>query len=93
MSDFLTARRTRVAANLPLDDALLIVGAGRPVALPEISDQTYPFRSHAEYFYLTELECTDGIIAYDPRNSEWASFVPAVTQSERVWEGSSQLEG
>ena len=28
MSDFLSPRRHRVAASLPLDDALLVVGAG-----------------------------------------------------------------
>jgi Xaa-Pro aminopeptidase len=93
MSDFLSPRRHRVAASLPLDDALLVVGAGRPVPLPENSDQTYPFQSHAEYFYLTELECTDGIVAYDPRDGAWLSFVPAVTEAERVWEGSAQLPG
>jgi len=93
MSDFLSSRRKRVAVSLPLDDALLVVGAGRPVPLPENSDQTYPFQSHAEYFYLTELECADGIVAYDPHDGEWLSFVPAVTEAERVWEGSAQLPG
>ena len=93
MSDFLSPRRHRVAASLPLDDALLVVGAGRPVPLPENSDQTYPFQSHAEYFYLTELECIDGVVAYDPREGAWLSFVPAVTEAERVWEGSAQLPG
>ncbi|NBQ57517.1 MAG: M24 family metallopeptidase [Opitutaceae bacterium] len=93
MSDFLSSRRKRVAVSLPLDDAMLVVGAGRPVPLPENSDQTYPFQSHAEYFYLTELECADGIVAYDPHDGEWLSFVPAVTEAERVWEGSAQLPG
>jgi len=93
MSDFLSLRRHRVAACLPLDDALLVVGAGRPIPLPENSDQTYPFHSHAEYFYLTELECPDGIVAYDPRDGAWLAFVPAVTEAERVWEGSTQLPG
>jgi len=93
MSDFLSPRRRRVAACLPLEDALLVVGAGRAIPLPENSDQTYPFQSHAEYFYLTELECGDGIVAYDPREGEWLSFVPAVTEAERVWEGSTQLPG
>jgi hypothetical protein len=79
MSDFLSPRRQRIAASLPLDNSLLVVGAGRPVPLPENSDQTYPFQSHADYFYLTELECPDGVVAYDPRDGEWLSFVPAVT--------------
>jgi Xaa-Pro aminopeptidase len=93
MNDFLAARHDRLAANLPLGDALLLVGAGRPVPLPENSDQTYPFRSHAEYFYLTGLECAHGVVAFDPRDGAWHSFVPAVTESEVVWEGRTQPPG
>jgi Xaa-Pro aminopeptidase len=93
MREFLTARRSRVAAALPLGDALLIVGAGQPVPFPENSDQAYPFFSHAEYFYLTELDCVDGLITYDPRDQVWLSFVPTVTESGRVWEGSTQIPG
>jgi hypothetical protein len=47
--DFLHQRRARLAAALSLGDALLLVSAGEPVPLPENSDQTYPFRSHADY--------------------------------------------
>ena len=93
MSETLTARRSRVAAALPLGDALLVVGAGHPLPFPENSDQTYPFFSHAEYFYLTELDCVGGVMAYDPRDGQWLSFVPTVTEAERVWEGSTQLPG
>lgn len=93
MPDLLTTRRNRVAAALPLGDTLLVVGAGRPLPFPENTDQTYPFFSHAEYYYLTELECADGVIAYDPRDGQWLSFVPTVTEGERVWEGSTQLPG
>ena len=89
----LAARRHRLAAALPLGEALLVVGAGRPQPLPEISDQTYPFRSHAEYFYLTGADCADGVVAYDPRDGEWLSFVPTVTEAERVWEGRTQEPG
>jgi Xaa-Pro aminopeptidase len=98
MSDFLSARRTRLAAALPLDDAILLVGAGLPVPLPEGSDQSYPFRSHAEYYYLTGQECTGGVVAFDPRDRNtrdggWVSFVPEVTEGERVWEGRTQTPG
>ncbi len=96
MSDFLSARRTRVADALQLDDALLLVGAGEPVPLPEGSDQTYPFRSHAEYFFLAGQECAGGVVAFDPRDGPrtgWVSFVPEVTEGERVWEGRTQLPG
>lgn len=96
MSSFLSARRSRLAAALALDDALLVVGAGHPIALPEVSDQTYPFRSHAEYFYLTGRECAGGVVTFDPREGPeagWQSFVPAVNEAERVWEGRGQAEG
>lgn len=96
MSNFLTDRRARVAAALPLEGALLLVGAGTPIPLPEGSDQTYPFRSHAEYFYLAGHECVGGVVAFDPRDGAgdgWQSFVPAVTEAERVWEGRSQTPG
>ena len=91
--DPIPARLARLAAALPIDDALLVIGAGHPVPLPEISEQTYPFLSHAEYFYLTGRECVDGMVAYDPRDGEWLSFVPPVTEAQRVWEGSEPLPG
>ena len=93
MHDFLTDRRARVAAALPLEDALFIVGAGEPVPLPEGSDQCYPFRAHAEYYYLAGFECAGGVVAFDPRDDGWVSFVPEVTEGERVWEGRTQLPG
>jgi Xaa-Pro aminopeptidase len=92
MGDFLTERRTRVAAALQLGDAILVAGAGEPVPLPEGSDQTYPFRAHADYFYFTGLECAGGVVAFDPKTG-WESFVPAVTESARVWEGRAQMPG
>jgi Xaa-Pro aminopeptidase len=99
MSDFLSARRTRIAAALQLEDTLLLVGAGEPVPLPEGSDQTYPFRSHADYYYLAGHECAGGVVAFDPNDADqredggWVSFVPAVTEGERVWEGREQMPG
>lgn len=96
MNSFLIDRRERVAQALNLGDAILLVGAGDQVPLPENSDQCYPFRSHADYFYLTAQECTGGVVAFDPHDGSrngWISFVPAVTESERVWEGRQQLQG
>ena len=98
MTTILATRRLRVGAALPLGDAILVVGAGGPIPLPEGSDQTYPFRSHAEYYYLAGHECAGGIMTFDPRDAGtaeggWKSFVPAVTEGERVWEGRSQLPG
>lgn len=92
----LSERRARLAAALPLGDALLIVPAGEPVPLPEASDQTYPFRSHADYVYLAGMECVGGVVAFDPRDGAaagWRSFVPTVTEGERIWEGRTQPPG
>lgn len=92
----LAARRARVAAALPLTNEILLVGAGEPIPLPEGTDQTYPFRAHAEYFFLAGLECPRGVVAYDPRGGPaegWVSFVPEVTEAERVWEGRAQPPG
>jgi Xaa-Pro aminopeptidase len=96
MSHFLEERRARVAAALPLADAILIVGAGEPIPFPEVSDQTYQFRSHAEYFYIAGHECPGGIMVFDPRDGErkgWTSYAPAVTEAERIWEGRTQATG
>jgi Xaa-Pro aminopeptidase len=96
MDSSLSPRRARVAASLQLGDAVLLAGAGEPVPLPEGSDQCYPFRAHADYYYLAGLECPGGVVAYDPRDGNdagWRSFVPDVTESERVWEGREQPPG
>ncbi|QYM80244.1 aminopeptidase P N-terminal domain-containing protein [Horticoccus luteus] len=93
---YLDERRARVARALDLHDELLLVGAGEPIPLPENSDQTYPFRAHADYYYLAALECPGGVVALDPRDGEtsgWISFVPEVTEAERVWEGREQPPG
>ena len=91
---FLDARRARIAKALPLDNAMLVIAAGDPVPLPENSDQTYPFRSHSEYFYLAGRECAGGVLAFDPRDGiteGWTSFVPVITEAGRVWQGGEQL--
>jgi Xaa-Pro aminopeptidase len=93
---YLAQRRLRLAHSLPLGDAVLVVHAGTPIPLPEGSDQTYPFRSHAEYLYVAGTECAGGVVAFDPADGPeagWRSFVPQVTESERVWEGRRQLAG
>jgi Xaa-Pro aminopeptidase len=94
----LVARRERLAAALrpALDGAVLLVHAGAPVPLPENTDQTYPFLSHAEYRYVAGGECRGGVIAHDPAEAgpgAWRSFAPAVTEAERFWEGRIQAEG
>lgn len=88
----LSARREAIAKALDLKDEIVLVGAGEAVGIPGGQDQTYPFLSHAEYFYLTDAECEGGVVAFDPK-SGWSDFVPVVTQSQRVWEGREQRPG
>jgi Xaa-Pro aminopeptidase len=93
---YLSSRRERVAELLSLTDEILLIGAGEPVPIPEGTDQTYPFRAHSEYYYLTELECPGGVLAFDPTagpSEGWASFVPELTANERIWEGRSAWPG
>ena len=93
---YLTRRRARVTDALQLTDEILLVGAGEPVPLPENSDQTYPFRAHAEYFYLTGINSPGGVLAFDPKDpprKRWLHFVPDPTEAERTWEGRTQSNG
>ena len=87
------ARRARIAPALGLTDEILLVGAGQPLPKPEISDILLPFIAHQEYYYLTGFaDAPGGVIAFDPK-AGWTSFVPEVTEAERVWEGREQLPG
>jgi len=100
------ARRARIAQALALKDEVLLIGAGLPVPKPEISDALLPYIAHQEYYYLTgHTEAPGGILAYDPKDGDggpdshrpgdgcWVSFVPEVTELDRVWEGREQLPG
>ncbi|MCW5768875.1 MAG: M24 family metallopeptidase [Phycisphaeraceae bacterium] len=90
------SRRERIARALDLKDEILLVGAGEPVGIPGGMDQTYPFLSHAEYFYLADRECIGGVIAFDPKDGAkdgWRDFEPDVTEKERVWEGPREMVG
>lgn len=98
MHDPLHSRRQRIGALLPLADGLLLVGAGEPIPLPEGSDQTYPFRAHADYLYLAGHDEPGGVLAFDPREQSeahggWQLFTPPVSEAERVWEGRTHSPG
>jgi Xaa-Pro aminopeptidase len=80
----LERRRRLVAERWAVDDAIAVVGAGVPVAVPGRGDRTYPFRSHSEYFYLTDRERPGGVLAFDP-NDGWADFVVSISREERLW--------
>jgi Xaa-Pro aminopeptidase len=92
MSQHLEQRRKRVADAWNLTDEIVLVGAGEPVSIPGGLDQTYPFISHAEYFWLTDRDTVGGVMAFDPKDG-WVDFVPDVTEAERVWEGKTDVEG
>lgn len=88
------ARRARIAAALNLTDEVLLAGAGSPLPRPELSEQHLAFIAHQEYFYLTgHADAPGGIIAYDAKDRKWTSFVPEVTEEQRVWDGTEQLPG
>ena len=96
VSPGLAARRECLARSLELTDEILLVGAGEPVPLPENTDQTYPFRAHSEYVYVADLDTPGGVVAYDPKRGPskgWTSFVPDVTEAERIWEAREQSPG
>ncbi|PYL62866.1 MAG: hypothetical protein DMF24_02420 [Verrucomicrobia bacterium] len=95
-SKHLAERRRRVADAIGLRDEILLIGAGEPVPLPEGTDQTYPFYAHPEYYYLTGIDSPGGVLAFDPRqrsSNRWVSFVPGVTEAEKMWEGRTELIG
>ncbi len=86
------ARRARVAKAWGLRDEVVLIGAGDRILIPGSGDQNYPFRSHPEYYYLTDRECPGALLAFDPHDG-WTDFVPDVTDRERIWEAASQAEG
>ncbi len=92
MTNHLETRRRRAAAAWNLTDELLLVGAGEPLGIPGGADQTYPFLSHSDYFYLADRETPGGVLAFDPKEG-WTDFVPEVTEAERVWEGRTDAPG
>ena len=81
------ARRRQLAADRwELDDAIVLIGAGRPIAVPGRGDRTYPFRSHSEYLYLTDRERPGGVLAFDP-SAGWSDFVVPASREEQLWGG------
>ncbi len=92
--DGLQARRARAIEAMQIEDAVVLIGAGEPIPLPEGSDQTYPFRSHAEFVYFTNTESVGGVLAVDVAGGaarEWVEFAPDPTERERVYDGRETL--
>jgi len=92
MTSYLDVRRQRAAAAWNLSDEIVLVGAGEPLGIPGGADQTYPFLSHSDYFYLADRETLGGVLAFDPKDG-WVDFVPDITEAERVWEGRTSSPG
>jgi len=92
-AEVLEARRRRAAAALGREGALTLIGAGRPIAKPGGLDQTYPFRPHPEYYWLTGSRRWGGVLAFTPHDG-WLHFVRPVSEEERLWEGAvEEVEG
>ena len=88
LGQFLDRRRRAVVERWAFEDQIVLVGAGDPIFVPGRADQTYPFRAHSEYLYLTDRERPGGVLAFDPTEG-WVDFVAPVTQQELVWETAS----
>jgi Xaa-Pro aminopeptidase len=87
----LERRRRAVAELWNLGDELVLIGAGGRISVPGRGDRSYPFRSHSEYFYLTDRVRPGGVLAFDPKEG-WVDFVTPVTRDERLWEGAGTDE-
>ncbi len=80
----LETRRVRVAQALGQDPPLLLLSAGDPISVPGGLDVTYPFIPYPEYYWLTGVRRSGGVLAYDSEHG-WTHFVRPVTTKERVW--------
>ncbi|HEY3876403.1 MAG TPA: aminopeptidase P N-terminal domain-containing protein [Candidatus Kapabacteria bacterium] len=78
-------KRTLDAWNLTNDSVL--IGGGLPISIPGGADQTFPFHTHPEYYWLTGRQREGGVLAYDSREG-WTLFEPPLSQGEQVWGGS-----
>lgn len=87
----LSRRREALAHAWEGQEALVLIGAGSPIPLPGRDDLTYPFMAHSEYFYLTDRNRPDGVLAFDPADG-FTEFVAPVTTDERVWSGAADDE-
>ncbi len=84
----LDRRRQTVAEQWNLTNEVVLIAAGPPIPIPGRGDITYPFRAHSEYFYLTDRERPEGVLAFVPEEG-WIDFVAPVTRDERLWEGAT----
>jgi Xaa-Pro aminopeptidase len=88
----LARRRAEAAGAWALDDEVVLLGAGEPIGVPGRGDITYPFRSHSEYFYLTDLNRPGEVLAFDPGEG-WTHFRTPVKEAELLWTGAQEIGG
>lgn len=86
------ARRKRTLDAWNLNNDIVLIGGGSPIFIPGGADQTFPFRTHPEYYWLTGRQREGGVLAYDSREG-WTLFEPPLSQSEQVWGGSEAPVG
>lgn len=86
VAEQLERRRRAVAAEWDLTDEVVVIGAGDPIHVPGRADLTYPYKSHSEYFYLTDRNHPGGALAFDPSEG-WVEFVVPVTPEALLWSG------
>ena len=87
----LEERRRRAVESWQLQDEIVLVGSGEPIPIQGGADQTYGFRVHPHFRWLTGLGITDSVVAFDPREG-WIEFLHRTTVAEKVWEGAMELE-
>ncbi len=90
----ITERRKRAEAKLnPVlkQGDLILIFSGEPVQRPGGHDQTYDFLPHPEYFWISGLRRSHGIVAYS-KDSGWTDFVMPVSLLEKLWEGAVEQE-
>jgi Xaa-Pro aminopeptidase len=85
----LNRRRTAAVAQWGLVDEIVLIGAGDPIGVPGRGDRTYPFHAHSEYYYLTDRNRPEGVLAFDPQDG-WFDFVAEITEEERLWSGAAE---
>lgn len=77
-------RRARAADAWNLDSEIVLIAAGKPIHIPGGADQTFPYKTHPQYRWLTDRHRPGGVLAYDSREG-WILFEPPVTEQELVW--------
>jgi Xaa-Pro aminopeptidase len=80
-----SVRRKRLERDFLDENAVVLVGAGRPLPIAG-TDQVHDFHAHPEFYYLTGLRTPGAVAAFDAREG-WRIFAPQPGQEDRVWLG------